>query len=90
MAAYRALQERIGAAGATCIYLGKPPGWFAKAAKAASGAPVVVNCKGVAADDTPVLLTLVQLEALQRAAREVEAIAVLMPDKLGMAADGNE
>lgn len=68
MAAYQALQPRIAAAGGTCIYLGKPPGWFAKAAKAATGAPVVVNCKGMGPDDTPVLLTLAELERLQRAA----------------------
>ena len=68
MAAYQALQPRIAAAGATCIYLSKPPGWFAKAAKAAAAGPVVVNCKGVAPDETPVLLTLAELERLQRAA----------------------
>lgn len=68
MAAYRALQERIAAAGAGCIYLSKPPGWFAKAAKAATGAPLVVNCKGLGPDETPVLLTLAELERLQRAA----------------------
>lgn len=68
MAAYRALQERIAGAGATCIYLCAPPGWFAKAAQAATGAPVVCNCKGIDADSTPVLMSLAQLEALQRAA----------------------
>ena len=68
MAAYRALQERIAAAGGTCIYLGKPPGWFAKAAKAATAGPVVVNCKSIDADGTPVLLSLAELERLQAAA----------------------
>ena len=68
MAAYQALQPRLARAGATCIYLSKPPGWFAKAAQAAAGGPVVMNCKGVAPDATPVLLTLAELERLQRAA----------------------
>lgn len=76
MAAYQALQPRIAAAGATCIYLSKPPGWFAKVIKAAVAAPVVVNCKGVQPDDTPVLVTLAQLERLQRAAAQLESLAV--------------
>lgn len=88
MAAYQALQPRIAAAGATCIYLSKPPGWFAKVVKAAMAAPVVVNVKGMAPDDTPVIITLAQLEALQAAAAQVAALAVLMPDRMGIAADG--
>ena len=68
MAAVRDLLPRARALGATCIYLGKPPGWFAKAAKAAAGGPVVVNVKGMDADITPVLLSLAELERLQRAA----------------------
>lgn len=68
MAAYQALQERIAAAGAQCIYLSKPPAWFGKAARATAGGPVVVNCKGTGPDETPVLLTLAELERLQRAA----------------------
>ena len=83
MAAYRALQERIAAAGGTCIYLGKPPGWFAKAAQAACAGPVVVNCKGIDADGTPVLVSLAELERLHRLAAQVDALLVLMPDKLG-------
>jgi hypothetical protein len=90
MAAYQALQPRIARAGGTCIYLSKPSGWFAKAAKAAGGAPVVVNCKGIAADATPVLLTLAHLEALQRAAATVDALKVLTPDKLGIVTDGTD
>lgn len=88
MAAYQALQPRMAAIGATCIYLGKPPGWFAKAAKAATAMPVVVNVKGVGPDDTPVLLTLAELERLTAAARQVEGLTVLMPDRMGIAADG--
>ena len=83
MAAYQALQPRIAAAGATCIYLGAPPGWFAKAARAAAAGPVVVNCKGIGPDETPVLLSLAELERLQRMAAQVDALLVLMPDKLG-------
>lgn len=67
MAAYQALQPRIARAGAQCIYLSKPPGWFAKAAKAARAGPVVMNCKGIDADSTPVLVTLAELERLQLA-----------------------
>ena len=80
MAAYRALQERIAAAGAMCIYLSKPPGWFAKAAKAATGGPVVCNVKGIEPDATPVLVSLAELERLQRAAAAVEDLQVLTPD----------
>ena len=72
MAAYQALQPRMAAIGATCIYLSKPPAWFAKAAKAAGAMPVVVNCKGTPPDSTPVLLTLAELERLTAAARQVE------------------
>ena len=68
MAAYRALQPRMAAIGATCIYLSKPAAWFAKAVKAAGAAPVVVNCKGMDADSTPVLITLTELERLHAAA----------------------
>ena len=63
-----------------CIYLSKPPGWFAKAAKAATGGPVVCNCKGIEPDATPVLVSLAELERLQRAAAAVEDLQVLTPD----------
>ena len=88
MAAYQALQPRMAAIGATCIYLSKPPGWFAKAAKATGGGPVVVNVKGTPPDSTPVLLTLAELERLTAAARQVEGLTVLMPDRMGVAATG--
>lgn len=68
MTTRQGLQQRIAASGATCVHLGKPPAWFAKVAKAATGAPVVVNCNGVSADDTPVVITLAELERLQAAA----------------------
>lgn len=90
MAAYQSLQPRIAAAGATCVYLSKPPGWFGKIIKAATGAPVVVNVKGLGPDETPVIVTLAELERLQRAAALVEDLAVLMPDKLSMAGDAAE
>ena len=69
MAAYRELQPRMAAIGATCIYLSKPAAWFAKAVKAAVATPVLINCKGVDADSTPVLITLADLERLHAAAR---------------------
>ena len=90
MAAYRDLQPRMAAIGATCVYLSHPPQWFAKAAKAAGGAPCVVNVKGMGPDDTPVLVTLAELERLTAAARQVEDLRVLMPDRMGVAADGGE
>ena len=80
MAAYQSLQPRIAAAGATCVYLSKPPGWFGKIIKASTGAPVVVNVKGMGPDDTPVVVTLAELERLQRAAAAVEDLQVLTPD----------
>ena len=70
MAAYQALQPRMAAIGATCIYLSKPPAWFAKAARAAAATPVVVNVKGMDADSTPVLVTLAELERLHQAAKD--------------------
>lgn len=88
MAAYAALQPRMAAAGATCVYLSKPPGWFAKAAKAATATPVVLNCKGMKPDDTPVLLSLAELERLQRAARLVEELQVLTPDRFDLTSTG--
>lgn len=90
MAAYRDLEPRAAALGAGMVYQSKPAGWLLKAARAATGAPVVVNCKGIAADATPVLLTLAHLEALQRAAATVDALKVLTPDKLGIVTDGTD
>ena len=70
MAAYRDLEPRAAALGAGMIYQGQPAGWLLKAARAATGAPVVVNCKGIAPDATPVLISLAELERLQQAAKE--------------------
>ena len=70
-----------------CIYLGKPPAWFAKAAKAATGGPVVVNCKGIEPDSTPVLVSLAEFERLQRAAARLECIEALTPFDLGCRGD---
>ena len=88
MAAYRDLAGRAAALGAGLVYQSKPAGWLIKAARAATGAPVLVNVKGIAADDTPVLLTLAELERLTRAAAQVDALRVLMPDKMGVPANG--
>ena len=87
MAAYQALQPRMAAVGATCIYLSKPPAWFAKAVRASAGGPVVVNVKGVGPDDTPVLLSLAELERLTRAAARLECIEALTPFDLGCRGD---
>ena len=70
MAAYGDLEQRAERLGATCIYQGQPAGWLLRAAKAAAGAPVVVNVKGMDADSTPVLVTLAELERLHQAAKD--------------------
>ena len=88
MAAYRDLAGRAAALGAGMVYQSAPAGWLLKAARAATGAPVLVNVKGIDADHTPVLLTLAELERLTRAAAQVDALLVLMPDKMGVPADG--
>lgn len=87
MAAYRDLATRAAALGAGMVYQSKPAGWLVKAARAATATPVLVNCKGIDADSTPVLVTLAHLEALQRAAALVDALKVLTPDRLGIGAD---
>ena len=68
MAAYRDIQRRALAMGAGVVYQSKPAGWLTKAMRAAMAAPVIVNVKGVAPDDAPCIVTLAQLERLQRAA----------------------
>ena len=88
MAAYKDLAARAAALGAGLVYQGQPAGWLVRAARAAAGMPVVVNVKGLAADDVPVLVSLAELERLQRAAAQVDTLLVLMPDKLGVTADG--
>ena len=88
MAAYRDLAGRAAALGAGMVYQSAPAGWLVRAARAATGAPVLVNVKGIDADHTPVLLTLAELERLTRAAAQVDALLVLMPDRMGVAADG--
>ena len=77
MAAYRDIQQRALAMGASVVYQSKPAGWLTKAMRAAMAAPVIVNVKGVAPDDTPVLITLAQLERLQQtAAGQLDILAV--------------
>ena len=88
MAAYRDLAGRAAALGAGMVYQGQPAGWLVRAARAAVGAPVVVNVKGIDADSTPVLVSLAELERLQRAAAQVDTLLVLTPDALGIAAEG--
>ena len=88
MAAYKDLAARAAALGAGLVYQGQPAGWLVRAARAAAGAPVVVNVKGIDADGTPVLLSLAELERLQRAAAQVDTLLVLTPDALGIAAAG--
>jgi hypothetical protein len=68
MASMRDLEARAARLGCTIVYQGHPAAWLARAARAATGSPVVVNCKGIEPDSTPVLITLAELERLQRAA----------------------
>ena len=68
MAAHAELAKRVDAIGAAEIYLSQPPKWFTDIAAHAAAA-VVVNCKGVAADSTPVVLTLAEYERLTRGVR---------------------
>ena len=50
-------------------YQGSPAAWLTNAARlAAQGVPVIVNTKGVAADSTPCIVTLAELERLAAAA----------------------
>ena len=70
MANVRDLQPRAAALGAGMVYQGTPAAWLLRAARAATGAPIVINVKGIDADNTPVLLTLADLERLQRAAAD--------------------
>ena len=64
MAAMRDLQARAEALGATVTYMTSPPVWLMRVMKAAQAVPVIVNCKGVEPDKTPVILTLGELERL--------------------------
>lgn len=55
------------------------------AAVAAAGTPAIINCKGVATDLAPVLLTLAEYERLTRAAQllvnaELAQPAEIAPD----------
>ncbi len=63
MASVRDILPRAERLGAGVVYQGAPAAWLLKAARA--GAPVVINCKGVAASDTPVIITLAEYERLK-------------------------
>ena len=65
MASHHDLAKRVDAIGAAEIYLSQPPKWFTDIAAHAS-TPIVVNCKGLAADSTPVVLTLAEYERLTK------------------------
>ena len=67
MAAHADLAKRADAIGAAEVYLATPPKWFTDLAAHAS-TPIVVNCKGLAADSTPVVLTLAEYEKLCKVA----------------------
>ena len=63
MAAHADLAERVKAIDGAEIYLSHPPRWFTDIAAHAS-TPIVINCKGLAADSTPVVITLAEYEKL--------------------------
>ena len=88
MAAYRDLAGRAAALGAGMVYQGQPAGWLVRAARAATATPIVVNVKGIDADSTPVMVSLAELERLHRLAAQVDDLLVLMPDRVGIAAEG--
>ena len=90
MAAYKDLAARAAALGAGLVYQGQPAGWLVRAARAATATPIVVNVKGIDADSTPVMVSLAELERLHRLAALVDDMAVLAPDRVGIAADGGE
>ena len=68
MASMRDIEDRAARLGCTIIYQSHPAEWLKKAARAATGSPVLLNVKGISPDSTPVLITLAELERLQRAA----------------------
>ena len=69
MAAVADLLGRAEKLGASVTYQGSPAAWLLAAAKvAAQGCAVIVNTKGVRADDTPCIITLGELERLRAAA----------------------
>lgn len=69
MASVRDLVGRADAVGGSVTYNGNPPAWLKNAARlAVQGVPVVINCKGVGADQTPCIVSLAELERLTRAA----------------------
>lgn len=71
MAAVRDLLGRADALAAVVTYQTAPAQWLTNAARvAATGHAVIVNCKGVAADSTPCIISLAELERLTRAAGE--------------------
>ena len=71
MAAVKDILPRASALGASVTYKGDPPAWLLAAAKvAAQGCAVAVNCKGIQADDVPVIVTLAELERLHQAAKD--------------------
>lgn len=83
MAAWRELEPRLLAIGATSIYFGNPSRWLLDAARAAKGGAVALNCKGLPADDIPVIVTLAELERLRKLDRW-EIVSILNPDLTGV------
>ena len=63
MAAHAELAKRVQAIDGAEIYLSHPPKWFTDIAAHAS-TPIVINCKGLAADSTPVVISLAAFERL--------------------------
>lgn len=71
MAAVADLLPRATALAAVVTYQTAPAAWLTNAARiAATGHAVIVNCKGVSADQTPCIVSLAELERLTAAAGE--------------------
>lgn len=86
MAAMRDILVRAEKLGATAVYFSHAPKWLTNAAQAALAGPVIVNVKGLPADQTPCIVTLAELERLAgtRPALDgatAEELAILAPDK---------
>lgn len=64
MAAHVDIAPRAAAMGLGEMYLSDPPTWFRKLLASTADKPIVVNVKGVRADDCPVWMTLAEYELL--------------------------
>ena len=67
MAGHSEIAPRAAAVGLAEFYLSDGPRWLLQLAKQATATPIVVNVRGIVADDCPVLVSLAQYEAMVKA-----------------------